>query len=175
MFASKRSITSSLRLMVLCLGVLSGVAVASGNIVFLDVQKAIFETEEAKAFATALEDELKTELDSIKALNENLKALQERLNKDEAIMSDSEKQLLLADIRSKRSRLEAQAQLINQVQQQEFERLIAQLTPSMNQVVEDLVELESYEAVLRVSNQTVVYINPIRNITRKVTEKLNQL
>lgn len=175
MFASKRSIKLALRSMALCFGLLSGVAVAANGIVFLDVQKAIFETEEAKAFAAELEDELRAELDSVKVLSDNLKLLQEQLSKDEAIMSDSERQLLLADIRSKRSRLEGQAQLINQVQQQEFERLIVQLTPSMNKVVEDLVELEGYEAVLRVSSQTVVYINPIRNITRKVTEKLNQL
>lgn len=160
---------------VLLIALISGASAAELNIAFLDVDKAILDTDEAKEFNTKLEEELQGELDAVKALDAELEELRDRLQKEEAILSDSERQLLLSELRSKRTRRDGRVQLLQQHQQQELRRLVEQVSPSLTEILEDLIALESYDAVLRFDRQSVLYVNPIRDITRKVTERLNNL
>ncbi len=168
-------VARKLWLVLLLVSLVPSAAVAELNIVFLDANKAILETDEAKEFTEDLEEELKPQLDSVKALNDEMEALQNRLQKEEAILSESQRQLLVSDIRAKRARRDGQLQLLQQIQQQEVQRLLEKFAPRLEEVVEDLIALESYDAVLYFNRQAVFYVNPLRDITRKATEKLNNL
>ena len=46
------------------------------------------------------------------------------------------------------------------------------MAPKFEAVLKDLIDLEDYDAVL--PRQTLLWINPRHDITRRVTEKLNE-
>lgn len=161
--------------LVLCILLFSSKALSvEMNVAFLDPNAAILETEEAKAFEEALQEDLKLELDAAKKLREELAELRERLDKEEDILSKEERQRLVADIRAKNVRFEGQAELLQKVQQQRLEELVERIRPDLVKVLDDLIAIEGYDAVMLMGSQ-IYYVNPIRNITRKVTAELNEL
>lgn len=154
---------------------LSGTAFANMNIAFLDARRAIFETDYAKEFIKSLEEELEAEIDSVTSLSEQLTELRDQLSKDRDVISEEERSRVLADIRTKNLRIESQSQVLQQIQQQRADALVEQFGPNLQTILNDLIALEGYDAVIHFSRQTVLYVNPIRDITRKVTEKLNEI
>lgn len=144
------------------------------NIAFLNDQNAILASNRAKDFEEELRQELEIELNSVKLLREDLTELQEELKRDDAILSESERQRLQSTIRSKGVRFEAQARALQQIQQERLEGLLEEMRPAVTSVVNDLIAVEGYDAILRINPQNTLYVNPIRDITRKVTSKLNE-
>lgn len=146
------------------------------NIAFLNRQAAILSTDRAKKFDEKLRDELKIEFNSVQGLRDEISDLRDRLRKEEDILSDEQRQKLEDDIRARGVRFEAQARALQQVQQQRLEVFLEDIAPSLAEVLTDLIAVEGYDAILSLDprTQSVLYVNPIRDITRKVTEKLNE-
>lgn len=144
------------------------------NIAFLDVERAILGTEEAKRFNEALEKELRADIETVKKLNKQVQELEEKLIKDEDILSETERRRMLSDMRAKRLQREGQARLLQQVQQARQTALFERVAPDLQAIMDDLIAIENYDAVLRKDEQAL-YVNPVHDITRKVTERLNDL
>jgi len=101
-----------------------------------------------------------------------MKSLQERLAKDAEVISDGEKQKLQKEIED--LNIDAQFELQkyqkkgNELQQD----LMREMTPKLQAVLQDLIEVEGYDLVM--PRAGLLYTNAKHNITRKVTEKLNE-
>ena len=50
--------------------------------------------------------------------------------------------------------------------------VIRDMAPKLDAVLQDLIEIEGYDVVLQ--RRGLLYVNPKHDITRKVTEKLNE-
>ena len=143
------------------------------NIVFLDEQSAVLDTERAQVFRKELEEELQSELDQVKQLNDDLQALQEQITRDGEIMSKEERQRLINEARSKGVRGENLAESIREIQQQRVKLLFQELGDDLTSVVNDIIADYEYDAVLRLAPQSVIYVQQKHDITSKVTERLN--
>lgn len=141
------------------------------NIAVLDTQRALVESEEAKTLVEKINRELKQEEADAKKLNDEIRAMQEKLSKDGEVMSASEKRKTTKSIEDKQIDLQF---MVNKLQKELNDRrqeLLQQMVPKVDAVLKDLIELEGYDFILE--RGSLRYANPKHDITRKVTEKLN--
>lgn len=150
---------------------LSFSAFAEIKIAVVDTQQALVESEEAKSLLEKHRLELEKEESAVRAMADQLRSGQERLQKDAEVMS-------AADRRAQQKKLE-DLQIdyqfrVNKLQKEITDRqneILQQLLPKVNAVLKDLIELEGYDVIMERSS--LRYANPKHDITRRVTEKLN--
>ncbi|MYE14356.1 MAG: OmpH family outer membrane protein [Gammaproteobacteria bacterium] len=147
-------------------------ASAQLKIAVLNVQRALGESEEAKGLAEGIQQDLQEQQDELQALQEEIQALQEQLEKDAEILGDDEKRRIGKDIEDKRLDLEFGANKLQKEVQDRQEEILRQMAPKLDAVLKDLIEIEGYDVVLQRSG--LLYVNTKHDITRKVTEKLNE-
>ena len=152
----------------------AGSAFAEIKVASLDVLRAISDSEEAKTLFTTVQQELQNDQDALTALQTEIGSLREKLAKDGEILSDSEQRRLVNDIESKQADLQFQANKLRKEFNDRQQEIISQIVPKLDAVLKDLVEIEGYDFILNKNQQTVLYVNTKHDITRKVTEKLNE-
>lgn len=157
---------------VLVLG--AGSAFAEIKVASLDVLRAISDSEEAQTLFTTVQEELQGDQDALTTLQGEITSLREKLAKDSEILSDSEQRRLVSDIESKQADLQFQANKLRKEFNDRQQEIISQMVPKLDAVLKDLVEIEGYDFILNKNQQTVLYVNTKHDITRKVTEKLNE-
>ena len=157
----------------LCLLILAaGSAVAELKIAVLDTQRALVASEEAQSLLQQAQQELQAEEEAVKSLGEEIIAIQEKLQTDGEVMSPTEQRRLQKDIENKQIDYQF---LVNKLQKQVNDRrqeLLQQMVPKIDAVLKDLIELEGYDLIMERGN--LRYVNTKHDITRKVTEKLNE-
>ena len=142
------------------------------KIVVINAEQAILQSEEGKAKIEAIRTAVEADELKIQSLSDQMKSLQERLAKDAEVISDEEKQKLQKQIED--LNIDAQFELQkyqkkgNELQQD----LMREMTPKLQAVLQDLIEVEGYDLVM--PRAGLLYTNAKHNITRKVTEKLNE-
>lgn len=167
----KQSILAILAISVLT--VTSPFASAEVKIAVVDVQNAILQSEEAKRLLTQIQEEFKGEEDEIRKIQSEAAALLERMNKDADVMSDAEKRRLQQQIESMNNDfVYLRQKLQRQIEERQTE-LFTGIDSKVQKAIEELVLSEDYDMIL--PRGAVLYVTDLYNITRKVTEKLNQL
>ncbi len=78
------------------------------------------------------------------------------------------------EIESKQADLQFQANKLRKEFNDRQQEIVSQMVPKLDAVLKDLVEIEGYDFILNKNQQTVLYVNTKHDITRKVTEKLNE-
>ena len=152
----------------------AGSAFAEIKVASLDVLRAISDSEEAKSLFTTVQQELQNDQDALTALQGEIASLREKLAKDSEILGDSEQRRLVNDIESKQADLQFQANKLRKEFNDRQQEIISQMVPKLDAVLKDLVEIEGYDFILNKNQQTVLYVNTKHDITRKVTEMLNE-
>ena len=170
---SVKTLVKGLAAMLVAVCTLAAVdASAQLKIAVLNVQRALGESEEAKGLAEGIQQDLQEQQDELQALQEEIQALQEQLEKDAEILGDDEKRRIAKDIEDKRLDLEFGANKLQKEVQDRQEEILRQMAPKLDAVLKDLIEIEGYDVVLQRSG--LLYVNTKHDITRKVTEKLNE-
>jgi|TARA_B110000305_G_C19397622_1_gene618316 outer membrane protein len=158
----------------LILGANSSIAQeASGlKIAVLDMATALLNSEVAKDVDDELQQETAGDQDKVRNLAEQAQALQEKLQQDGEVMSETEQRRIVGELQELQNQYEFLVEkiqaLINQRRQQ-FQQTYA---PNLVQAITEVVEEEGYDIVFR-AEAVLHYANAI-NITARVTEKLNQ-
>lgn len=148
-------------------------ALAEVKIAVVDVQGAILQSEEAKRLLQQIQTEFKTEEDEIRKIQSEAAAMLQRLQKDAEVMSDVEKRRIQQQIESRNNDfVYLRKKLQRQIEERQQE-LFAGIDGKVQKAIEALVKSEDYDLIL--PRQAALYVNEIYNITRKVTEKLNEL
>ncbi len=167
----KKYLSSNLLLVVFLLLGASGAA-AELKIAVLDTQRALLESEEARQLLQAAQTDLEKEETEVKSLGDEIVALQEQLQKDAEVLSQGEQRKRQKEIEDKRIDYEF---LVNKLQKEVNDRrqeLLQQMVPKIDAVLKDLIELEGYDLIMERAN--LRYANSKHDITRRVTEKLNE-
>ena len=162
---------AKLSLLALCLSA-AAVAAAELKIAVLDTQRALVSSEEAKALLEQVQSELKKEEEEVNALGAEIQALQEKLQTDGEVMSPTEQRKAQTDIEDKRLDYEFLVNKLQKALQDRRQELLQVMVPKVDAVLKDLIELEGYDLIMERAN--LRYVNPKHDITRRVTEKLNQ-
>ncbi len=146
-------------------------APAEQKVAVLDMGAALFNSDIAKK----VEEELKTETaedeGKIRALAEEATALQEKLQKDAAVMSEAEQRKAneqLQEIGVQYQYLLEKVQTLVEQRRQQFQETYS---PNLVEAIKAIVEEENFDFVYR--KEAVLYSKPAYDITARVTEKLN--
>ena len=156
-------------LLMACSGMLAAAELKVGVV---DVQAAIEASHHFSKIKTTLDREFAPIETDLKSMNNAIIVLEERLIKDSAIMGESEARRLQQEINQKKSSLkfesyEAQRKLT--ARQQEMTYPVLKLA---EQAVTEIVKEKNYDLIL--PQQAVVHFRDEYNLTKLLTEKLNQ-
>jgi outer membrane protein len=154
---------------------MSGAAVAQGKVAVLNLEEAIFNTEEAKAQFASLEQtadfaENKRQAETLKKKYDDLVA---QFNKNREVMSDEQEADQATKIKQVGTDLDFVVKKLQQSQRDVAQRVMREMGQRANTVVMDLVKAEGIGLLL--NGQAAYYADNGYNINAKVTDKLNQL
>lgn len=147
-------------------------AAAELNVAVLDTQRALLQSEEAKKLLEAAQSELQGEQDRINALGTDIQGLAEQLQKDAEVMSPAEQRRRQKEIEDKRNEYQFLANQLQKDVQDRRQELLQQMAPKIDAVLKDMIDDEGYDMILQAG--TLLYADSKHDITRKVTEKLNE-
>lgn len=150
----------------------AGSAAAELKIAVLDTQRALIESEEAQQLLKTAQFDLEGEQNKVNALGQEIQTLQEQLQKDAEVMSPAEQRKRAAEIEDKRMQYQFEVNRLQKQVQDRRQELLQQMAPKIDAVLQDLIELEGYDVILQ--RGSLLYANSKHDITRKVTEKLNE-
>ena len=145
---------------------------AEMNIVVLDPVRAILESEEAKVLAEAANKEMQPEQEELRAAAEEMQTLQAKLQKDGEVMSDSERRKAIKDLESMQADLQFGSQKLQKEAQDRRQEILQALAPKYEKVLSDLIQIDQIDLIL--SPNQLQYANAKHDISRRVTEKLNE-
>jgi outer membrane protein len=147
-------------------------ASAEMKIVVLDPVRAILESDEAKVLADAANAEMQPEQDELRAAAEEMQALQAKLQKDGEVMSESERRKALNDLESMQADIQFGSQKLQKQVQDKRQEILQAMAPKYEKVLGDLIQIDQIDLIL--SPNQVQYANAKHDISRRVTEKLNE-
>ena len=162
---------------ILSLSLLSLVLAAAGaaaelKVAVLDTQRALLESDEAKRLLQTAQQELQDEQDDVNKLGEEIMALQEQMQKDAQVMSATEQRRLQKELEDKQMNYQFQVNRLQKEVQDRRQELMQQMAPKIDAVLKDLIDAEGYDLIMQ--RGSLLYANSKHDITRKVTEKLNE-
>lgn len=149
----------------------TGGAAAELKIAVLDTQRALGESEEAQAFSKRINKELQKEQDEVKDLGDSIRKLTEKFEKDGAVMSPTQQRKAQKEVEDQQIEYRFKVDKLRKEVEDRRNELLQQMVPKVDAVLKDLIESERYDLILERSS--LRYANPKHDITRKVTEKLN--
>ena len=145
---------------------------AEMNMVVLDPVRAILESEEAKVLAEAANKEMQPEQEELRAAAEEMQALQAKLQKDGEVMSDSERRKAIKYLESMQADIQFGSQKLQKEAQDRRQEILQALAPKYEKVLSDLIQIDQIDLIL--SPNQLQYANAKHDISRRVTEKLNE-
>lgn len=161
-------------LLACALALVPAVASAQGRVAVLNLEEAVFNTEEAKTQFNALRQtpdytKNKKEAEEIKKQYDQLA---EQFNKNREVMSAEQQAEQGKKLNDLRTDLEFVVKKLQQAERDVAARLMREMMPKANTVVGELVKSEGIGLLLNA--QAAMYFEPSYSLSAKVTEKLNQ-
>ena len=147
---------------------------AEMKVAVVDVESAIMASEEAKRLRTQLLEEFKSDQERVRDMLSERASLIERAQKDVEVMSDAEKRKLQQQIDGKNNDLVYHRQKLQKaLEDRQAELFEGLLNEKVQRAIEALVLDEDYDIVI--PRQAALYVGDLYDVTRKVTERLNEM
>lgn len=151
----------------------SAVAQNAPVIGIINLEQALFNSEAARQLETSTRSEFANDETRLEQLNGELRALIERAQRDESIMSESEMRALNSEAEEKQLQMRLIAERLQGAWQQRQQQFIDSMRDRLGQAIEAVVAEGKYDLVLNA--EAVAFFNNSYNITALVTAKLNEL
>ncbi|MCB1670736.1 MAG: OmpH family outer membrane protein [Gammaproteobacteria bacterium] len=149
------------------------VAAQDTKIGIINLEQALFNSEAARVVQEDIRSEFSGDEQRAQTLQQELMALQQKFNQDEAIMSESEKRQLNADAQEKQLQLQLISERVQQALQQKNQQFVESMRQTLSDAITEVVADGGYDLILNASG--VAYADPVLDITPKVTAKINEL
>ena len=161
-------------MIILCFGLFgSAAAVAEIKLAFVDVDRAVASSESAQKLLQQLQQEFSADEDTIKKIQTEAAALLQKMQKDSEVMSEDEKRRVQQEIESLNNDFVYQRQKLQKEVAARQQELFAGTDSKVRQAIEDLVRENDYDMIL--PRVAALYVGDLYDVTRKVTEKLNEM
>ncbi|MCH8543629.1 MAG: OmpH family outer membrane protein [Alcanivorax sp.] len=147
-------------------------AVADQKIAVIDPMQALVDTEEVKSRNARLEASLETESRRLRTLRDEITKIEERMQRDGMTMSRQEREKLTDDREAKGLEFQTLQQSLQRRVNNDRQELLESMEPKLLEAIEAVAKARGLDMV--VSAQAMVYVKPELDITREVTQRLNQ-
>lgn len=172
----KRSFKQLRLLLCLCLGAWLGATATAAvaaeiKIGFVNAAEVLEKAPQADAARKRLEKEFSPRDKKLVAAQKTVRKLEEKLTRDGAIMSESERRKLERDILSQKRELKRTQEEFREDLNIRRNEAFDKLRRRVFEVINNIAKAEKYDLIV---SDGVVYANETINITGKVVEKLKQ-
>jgi len=157
------------------LGLLSIVSlpVMATEVGVLDWREALMSSDSAQASMNQLKNRISSQQQQAQSLSEELQQLQQRLQKDGDVMSESERNSVTQQLRQKGGQFQQLRGQISQAQQEAEQQYLKSAKPKLDQAIQKVVSEHDLDMVI--DRDAVVYSEDSLDITSEVTQIFNSL
>jgi outer membrane protein len=141
------------------------------KIAVLDMAKALFDSERAKVVDAQIEQETAEDKAKLTSIQEQAKAINDRVTTDAATMSDEEKRKAQTDLQDLSVQYQTVGERVNALLEQRRQEFQQQHTQALIQAIQQVIEEGQFTMVVRA--EAALHFDPAYDITARVTEKLN--
>ena len=159
-----------------CAGLLftSVVAFAQQPVVgVVNLEQALFNSQAAQEMQAAIQEEFSGDQERAERLNTELRELVQRAQRDESIMSESEKRQINSEAQEKQVQLQLISERVQGALQERQQSFVDSMRQNLGAAIQSVVEEGGYTLVLNADS--VAFFDNVYDITGKVTAKLNEL
>tara|TARA_A100000164_G_scaffold65819_1_gene54506 strand:- start:270 stop:872 length:603 start_codon:yes stop_codon:yes gene_type:complete len=170
-----REIVRVMKKVVLLLGVVifaQNVAAQDTKIGILNAIQALFNSDAARVVQEELEQEFAQDEQRATELTEELTALQEQYQQNEAVMSEDEVRRMNSDAQDLQVQLQLIQERVQTALQEKNQEFVQSMQEELTQAVTDVVAEGGFDLIL--NTESAPYFAPVLDITARVTAKLNQ-
>ncbi len=137
----------------------------------VDFRTALLSSEDAKKFGEQLKKDFADEESRLREVGEIAQKLQDRLKKDAAIMSDSERSKLGAELEEKAQEFNFLKNKYQSAISKREEMFLQESKPKVDEAIRKIANSENIDIVL--PSKLVIYANPGLDLTAKLIKELN--
>jgi outer membrane protein len=145
---------------------------AAPKMAVLDMAGALFNSERAKVVDAQIEQETAEDKAKLTKIQEDAKAINDRVQADAAVMSDEEKRKAQTDLQDLSVQYQTVGERVNALLEQRRQEFQQQHAQALIQAINAVIEEGQFTIVIRA--EAALYFENALDITALVTEKLNQ-
>ena len=138
----------------------------------LNPLQALFNSDAAQVIQQELNTEFAPDQERAQQLNDELAAIAEEFQQNEAVLSDEEKRRMNSNAQDLQVQLQLIAERLQQAVQERNQAFVQANQQQLATAVSDVVAEGGYDLV--VNSDSVPYFAPVLDITARVTAKLNE-
>ena len=142
-------------------------AMAETRIGVVDLRQALFSSNEAKTFSESLQRDFADDEAQVRQAQE-----EDRLEKDGAMMNESERTELTGQFQEKVKEFNFLKQRLDSTVANRKQAFLEDARPDVDAAVKELLEENDLDIIL--PSEAVVYVKPEMNLTDDLLEKLNR-
>lgn len=145
---------------------------AETRIGVVDLRQALFSSNDAQSFSEKLQQDFAGEEAKVREAQEQARRLKDRIEKDGAMMNESERNKLTGEFQEKVQEFNFLKQRLDQTVAQRKQQFLENARPEVDVAVKELLEEHNLDLIL--PSEAVVYVKPEMNLTSELLEKLNR-
>jgi outer membrane protein len=138
----------------------------------LNALQALFNSDAARIVQEELEQEFSADEARAQELSDQLTALSEKFQQDEAVMTQEEIRRMNSNAQDLQVQLQLIQERVQKALQEKNQQFLQSMQATLAEAVSDVVAEGGYDLILNVDSAP--YFAPVLDITAKVTAKLNQ-
>ena len=138
----------------------------------LNALQALFNSDSAQVVQTELEQDFALDEARATELTEQLQTLQSEYQQNEAVMTEDEIRRMNANAQDLQVQLQLIQERVQQALQEKNQQFLASMQNELAAAVTDVVAEGGFDLILNAD--TAPYFAPVRDITARVTAKLNE-
>lgn len=147
-------------------------AVADTRVGVVDLRQALFSSNDAKSFSEVMQNEFAGDEKKVRETQEAARKLKERLEKDGAMMNESERNQLASEFQEKVKEFNFLKQRLDSAVNERKQAFLEEARPEVDEAVKELLEENDLDLIL--PSEAVVYVKPEMNLTSQLLDKLNR-
>lgn len=147
-------------------------AAAETRIGVVDLRQALFSSNEAKTFSESLQRDFADDEAEVRQAQEAARTLKDRLEKDGAMMNESERSQLTTEFQEKVKEFNFLKQRLDSTVASRKQSFLENARPNVDSAVQELLEEHDLDLIL--PSEAVVYVKPEMNLTDELLDKLNR-
>lgn len=145
---------------------------AETRIGVVDLRQALFSSKDAKAFSEQMQQDFSAEEAKVREAQEAARNLQARLEKDGAMMNESERTKMTAEFQEKVKEFNFLKQRLDSTVANRKQQFLEDARPEVDAAVKELLDEHDLDLIL--PSEAVVYVKPDMNLTEELLEKLDR-
>lgn len=159
-------------ILVLLMALVALPASAELNVGVVDLRQAVFSSKAAEDFTGKLQEQLESEENEVRRVQEEARKLQQRLEQDGAMMNDSERERLSGQYQEKVQEFQQKRNRFDQMVNREQQKFLQESRPLVDEAMEAILEKHKLDLILPA--EAVVYVTPDRDLTEELRQRLDK-